>query len=255
MRRTAFVQKLNVRYTGWWSASCASAANGFDRLGYNVQAFQSDKIEELPLAKTRPVRGSIYSVRKALELLGVPQPENIDIPDVLKPFAGREIWGSTMGTVRKKKERVFIKPLLIQKGFEGHIFNSNKERSFTRELPRNYKVLCQEPVKWIKEWRVYILHGKIVRVCHYDNFPLPTGWTYKKMYNLRPDYSTIRKMLSALGKKAPAGFALDVGVMKDKKGTFLVEMNDGFSIGNYGIHDVTFAKIIEARWKELVNRK
>jgi hypothetical protein len=143
---------------------------------------------------------------------------------------------------------------LIQKGFEGHIF-ANSMYSRTRFLPGNYKVLCQEPVKWLKEWRVYILHGEIVGVRDYFPTSFPDVWAYKMVKSLKPNYDTIRKMLAVLGKKAPAGFSLDVGVMEGKKGTFLVEMNDGFSIGNYGIPNVTFAKIIEARWNELVTRK
>lgn len=260
MNRTALIQKYSMSDDHWWSDGCDSAAAGFKKLGYKLQGFTSKNIEEAPLAKTRPVRGSIYSVRRALELLGVPQPENRDIPDCLKPFAGREIWTSTLQAVRHKNEPVFIKPLLIQKGFEGHIFHGNKgslssQDYQTDNLPGNYKVLCQEPVKWVKEWRVYILNGEIVGTQQYDHCSLPDGWTLEMRDKLKPNYHTVRKMLSALGKEAPAGFSLDVGVMYEKKGTFLVEMNEGFSIGNYGIPDKTYARIIEARWNELVKRK
>jgi len=262
MTRTALIQKRYSDDSDWWSDGCDSAAVGFKKLGYKLKGFTSENIEKAPLAKTRPVRGSIYAVRRALELLGVPQPGNRDIPDCLKPFAGREIWTSTLQAVRHKNEPVFIKPLLIQKGFEGHIFHGNKGSPFssqdyqTHNLPGNYKVLCQEPVKWFKEWRIYILHGEIVGTREYEPNTTPDRWSQLMRDNSsKPNYHTVRKMLSALGKEAPAGFSLDVGMMYHKEGTFLVEMNEGFSLGNYGIPNKTYARIIEARWDELVKRK
>lgn len=259
MVQTAFIQKHYHEDIYWWSYSCGSAATGFEELGYKVASFVTGKIEEVPLAKNRPVRGSVYSVRRALELLGIPQPENVDIPAVLKPFVGREIWTSTLRDVRLKNELVFIKPLSVQKGFSGHIYYGDKSSTpypdrITKGLPEDYKILCQEPVHWLKEWRVYVLNGKIVGVRHYRQLD-SLAWSQNDLEKLKPNYQTIRKMISALGKTAPAGFSLDVGVMHGKKGTYLVEMNDGFSIGNYGIPNKIFARLIEARWKELVRIK
>ena len=33
--------------------------------------------------------------------------------------------------------------------------------------------------------------------------------------------------------------------------TLLIEMNDGYSIGCYGLNDVLYAKFLYARWAEL----
>ncbi|MDY7014869.1 MAG: ATP-grasp domain-containing protein [Cyanobacteriota bacterium] len=48
-----------------------------------------------------------------------------------------------------------------------------------------------------------------------------------------------------------AGYSLDFGVLETGE-TALVEMNDGFSLGNYGLADGKYTDLILARWKELL---
>ena len=48
----------------------------------------------------------------------------------------------------------------------------------------------------------------------------------------------------------PAGCALDFGVT-DKRTTILVEMNDGYSLGAYGLAPVLYARLLAARWAEM----
>ena len=47
------------------------------------------------------------------------------------------------------------------------------------------------------------------------------------------------------------GFCLDFGVTKCGE-TLLIEMNDGFSLGAYGLHPSLYADLIISRWEELV---
>ena len=44
----------------------------------------------------------------------------------------------------------------------------------------------------------------------------------------------------------PAGCALDFGVTDDGR-TLLVEVNDGYSIGSYGVESVEYAKLLSDR--------
>lgn len=270
MMKTALIQSNNTEVENdWWSSGCESAANGFKKLGYTVKPFHSLALDQAPLAKNKPLRGSIRTVRTALKLLGCEQPQNVDIPVALKGFAGREIWASTLKEVRKSKKDVFIKPLEIQKDFDGHVFNAGKdfwgnlhESYETRQLPGSYKVLCQEVIHFLKEWRAYVINGELVSVRHFhtssrhnnNNFYEQNRQEEAARWKLRPDYAQIRKMIRAF-KDQPAGFVLDVGIIEGKKGMHLVEMNEGFSAGNYGISNVRYAKMIEARWNELVQRK
>lgn len=53
-------------------------------------------------------------------------------------------------------------------------------------------------------------------------------------------------------KSQPAGFAMDFGVTDDGR-TLLIEVNDGFSIGCYGLDAISYAKLLSARWADLTN--
>lgn len=243
-----------------WSDNIADAGRGFKRLGYELHGVKARSLEDAPLSKRTIVKGQISTVRKALHLLGCEQPENLDIPDSLQPFTHREIWESTLGKVRRANDKVFIKPLNTQKGFAGHVYAGSKGWLFgggytdygTDHLPAKYPVLVSEPVDFLSEWRVYVLQGEIQGVCNYEGNP-----------DVRISRKKIREMITAF-KGAPASYALDVGVMtKPKecyngmlgfgpKHTALVEVNEGFSAGNYGISCVKYAKMVEARWKEMV---
>lgn len=48
----------------------------------------------------------------------------------------------------------------------------------------------------------------------------------------------------------PAGCALDFGVTEDGR-TLLIEMNDGYSLGFYGLEPALYARVLAARWAEL----
>lgn len=51
---------------------------------------------------------------------------------------------------------------------------------------------------------------------------------------------------------APAGYAIDFGVTDDGR-TLLVEVNDGYALGSYGLFYPEYAKLLSARWAELTS--
>jgi hypothetical protein len=66
-----------------------------------------------------------------------------------------------------------------------------------------------------------------------------------------PDPAAIRAMVDANRPFAPRGYAVDVGVLDTGK-TGLVELNDGHSLGDYGMFPARYARLLEARWCELM---
>jgi hypothetical protein len=50
---------------------------------------------------------------------------------------------------------------------------------------------------------------------------------------------------------APAGYGIDFGVLSTGE-TALVEVNEGYGLGSYGLDDAAYADLIIARWCELV---
>lgn len=252
--RTAIVQKSGTNgfyNTGvtYWSDSCDSAAKGFKALGFQVKGYNSQEknwCKKVGVAKETPVRGSVQSVRAALRYLGVPEPKNVDIPNELMEFAGRKVWHSTVGEVqRTAAAEVFVKPLDFQKDFSGHIV-WNGWSSILKYLPKNYRLLCQEVVSLTEEFRCYVVEGKIVGIRPVETSSPP----------LTPrEHALIGEMLKAY-KSQPAGFCLDVGrkVTGNFRQLVVIETNEGFSCGNYGIDHAKFAQMIKARWDELVCR-
>ena len=73
---------------------------------------------------------------------------------------------------------------------------------------------------------------------------------YKGDWKVQFDPKKVEAMITTF-KNAPAGYSLDIGVT-DNGETVLVEINDGFALGNYGIDPVEYAKLLSARWCELV---
>lgn len=233
----------------WFSLACESAALGFKDMGYNVQRFTGPELGSLKLRKDIVVKASIQTTRRALDLLGVPQPANLDIPEELKGFTKRKIWETTMGAVREAKNCVFIKPAHTQKAFRGHVYYSGSEfygegddlNTFWAE--NSFPVLASTRVVFNSEWRAYILDRRILGVYHYQNLVIP------------PPTSVIQDMVDAYTTQ-PRAYSLDIGYMRkllsDKEEWALVEVNEGFALGNYGLPNLDYAKMVEARWEEMM---
>lgn len=52
-------------------------------------------------------------------------------------------------------------------------------------------------------------------------------------------------------KDSSKAYCLDVGVLSTGE-TALIEVNDGFSVGMYGMSKELYAELLQTRWKELV---
>jgi ATP-grasp domain, R2K clade family 3 len=62
---------------------------------------------------------------------------------------------------------------------------------------------------------------------------------------------TLCALWVATGRAPCAFFALDVGVLATGE-TVLVEVNDGFSLGRYGLPVALYTDMVIARWEEMV---
>lgn len=73
---------------------------------------------------------------------------------------------------------------------------------------------------------------------------------YKGDWRLHFDPSTIESAVKEY-RDAPAGYGIDFGVTADRR-TLLVEVNDGYALGCYGLQHDLYAQLLSARWSELV---
>jgi hypothetical protein len=227
------------------SEACYAAWKGFSAKGYSLDFFEWDELtgRHLPLSRDALLVGGTVAVHKALAQLGLPIPPPLNVPEPLAAFAGRKLWPTTLGEVRKQFETgstppVFVKPLASAKEFAGMVVASATDLARVRHLDDDLALLASEPVSFVSEWRYFVLRGTVVGTAH-----------YKGDCFTHPDANTVRSAVGAFAS-GPAAYGLDFGVTTDGR-TFVVEANDGFALGCYGLDPVIYTQMLEARWCEL----
>lgn len=241
-----FVQR-NQFNTDWLNINCFSAASWFGQMGWEVVPFVTMEEIKDSLTKETPVIGGIGFVRKAIEILGCQAPETIDVPDCLSIFARRKIWHTTLNDIHVNEDKwpVFIKPKVDHKIFTGHVVKTFLDLLKTSHLPREMPVLASEVVKWKSEYRCFVLDGELLDARRYTG---SVDWY--------PNVEQVRKMIKLATPTMPVAYSIDVGAMLDSQDrmwdTALIEVNDGFSLGTYGLSPPLQVKMLLARWKEMI---
>lgn len=217
--------------------------DGCRLLGIETRPFCVNDLPSLPLTRETAVHGYIGPVRKALDRLGVTQPPMMSAPAELLPFFGRKVYETTMRNVRailRPDERWFIKPLHAHKLFDGHVVSGNvRDLIRTASCPDDTAILASEVVRFVSEYRLFVHRGEIVGCRHYSgDFASPI------------DFAVARAAVEAF-RSAPVGYSLDMGRADDGR-TLVVEVNDAFALGSYGLPSVKYATLVLDRWAEIV---
>ena len=106
-------------------------------------------------------------------------------------------------------------------------------------IPRpETEILCSEALIFQSEWRCFVRYNEILGIRCYAGDSSKTC-----------DMNIIARAVQEC-QELPAGCSLDFGVTDDGR-TVLIEMNDGFALGCYGLNDELYAKLLSARWAEL----
>lgn len=214
-----------------------NAYQGFREMGFETIMF-SNRSELQGNSPENVVVGYVDTVRYAINCFGITAPE-MDYPDELNGYLGRKIWNTKINEIAGSPELwpVFVKPV-EDKQFTGVVVKSPKDLIGAGICGENQPVLCSEVVNFVSECRCFVRYDKILDVRH-----------YRGDWRLRPDPATIEKAVCNFSS-APAGYAIDFG-LTDKGETLLIEVNDGYSLGCYGLVYLDYAKLLSARWAEL----
>ena len=225
-----------------FSINRQAALVGFSLRGEEVRLFDPDEFDDLSLTPADTVVGGVGFVRRAFERIGFDVPALDSAPAPLAAFTGRRIWRAPIIEARRAVERgetLFVKPLPAQlKLFTGQPLRAFSDLLSTAHLDDALIVECAELTPFISESRAFVLNGKIVDLRHYKGDPL-----------VFPNAERLRAAVAAY-QGAPAGYALDVGVAEDGR-TLLVEVNDGYAVGAYGLPPIVYASLIAARWDQI----
>lgn len=217
-----------------------NAYQGFHEMGFEIVPFHDEKL--LKSNREDIIVGYVGTVRSRLRDFGIIAPE-MDYPDELQEYLGRRVWKAKMNAVNNHPESwpVFVKPM-EDKQFTGIVVHSTKDLIGCGIQGVNQDVYCSEIVNFIAEWRCFVRYGRILGVRPYKG-------DWRKHY----DYEVIERAVKEFAS-APAGYAVDFGLADDGR-TLLIEVNDGYALGCYGLFYFDYAKLLSARWAELTRTK
>ena len=168
----------------------------------------------------------------------------LNVPEVLFPFAGRNIVNVSSGkdlAVFKNNYFVYRKSnSKIKDGMNG-MFYFMDDTPVMLYCLKGFQV--SDVISIESEWRVFVFHNKIMYVSNYSGDPL-----------IMPDVSVIRQMVDVYKDESPVAYTLDVGI-DDKGNTIVIECHRFFSCGLYGFSDYSkLPYMFSQTWFEMKNK-
>jgi len=220
----------------YYNVNAFIAAVGFKSLGFEVLKYvNAEDVNENE--RDAIFVGGVGNVRARLEKLGITKEDEIEYPEELQEFLNRKVWTSTLNRVISEEQvGVFIKPLET-KLFQGKVINEFKDL-IGLNYEKEVEVWCSEVVDIVTEWRCFVRYEELLDVRY-----------YKGNWDSKLDLSIVKDAISKY-KSQPKSYCLDFGVDVSGK-HYLIEVNDGHSLGSYGMGAISYAKFLSARWSEL----
>jgi hypothetical protein len=246
----AYIQKQNGEYINetaysFWYGCHMLGIHTVPYVAKDEEAFGDVRsLDSLELRKDTLVHGHIGCVLKALKKLEVLPPEYDGGPvKDIESFYGRNMWPTTMKEVRYRLEEgrhIFIKPLKVQKAFTGFVTSGEvKDLIKTAGFEDDFEILASDVVEFITEYRLFIHNGLIIGCKN-----------YRGDFTKLPDFQVAQDVLNAF-KNQPVAFSLDLGVT-DQGQTLVVEINDFYALGAYGLPSIPYTQAVISRWEQMV---
>lgn len=193
------------------------------------------------------VVGTLPFIKAALQQSKISMPLDDTYPTVLSDLMHRKVVKLSLREVLVDVERgsvCFVKPADRPKLFTGYVLRPGDDYPI-KHVPLREMVWRSEVVRWVSEWRFYVVCGQIqAKAC------------YSGDASVVPDETVVVKALDRLAATGtyPKHHAIDFGVL-DNGCTTLVECNEGFSIGAYeGIPACVYVEMLHGRWQELTKQ-
>lgn len=239
MQSTIYIQSANKFPFDDWACD---AYLGWRDNGANIKLYED--IDDVPLNKYVILVGCIEDTTKWFKECGIPIPEPMTMPEELRKYAKRKIMTMSLGdALAYDKYPFFIKPYSTLKQFwYGIIKNDADKVHFNKDIPLDSTVLISEVVPMDAEYRCYIIDKKIIGV-HY----------YNGDFKLYPNIELVEQMIEDYIQQ-PRAYCIDVAVRQDTRETILVECNDAWSLGNYGLPPKLYVRLLTTRWREIITK-
>ncbi len=220
----------------------AIAKMGAEELGIETKEFEESF--EIPYNPYKIIVGSVEECKSYLEENGLDVPESIQNKELLSFMKRDSIIGDkeSIGGIYDSINiggKVFIKPANSVKSFTGQVVYSKEEMFNIIEGCNEF--LLQSVIDIDSEYRLYIRGGRVIGMKHYIGDPL-----------LFPDPEFINDCIKGSNflNKTHSAYTLDFGVSY-KGETMLIEANDAWAIGNYGLEPRDYYYFVRDRWLQI----
>lgn len=198
--------------------------------------FEIDKNEEY--AFYFPVREA-YDIARlfSMKLLGCDAYWLANLP---KEVVKRGIYVTTLEKACHVSKLCFIKPAM-GKSFRSGLYDSKSLSKTVENLDKNTLVCISEPVKWIVEYRCFIVEQEVISISSYArNGEIFLNASQAELEEAKGfAYSIVRNYNIAV----PPSFVLDVGIIENK-GWAVIETNECWASGIYNCDPKKVLKVL-----------
>ena len=214
--------------------------HGLDIRLTTFEEVQSGKFDNL--IRDNVFIGSVEFMKEVFSRIGK---TNVRVPE----NSNRQFKSMTLGEAKsyvKSGTSLFIKPFDI-KLFTGFVLDQMVYSSIA-DIPDDTLVMAYDvfssPIK--SEWRCYIGRNKVVDIRNYSGDMFTT-----------PSKEYLESVIDS-NKNFPISYTIDIGVLEN--GNYLktthenvvIEYNDMWAIGNYGIDNYEYFSLLKSRYFEIV---
>lgn len=248
----AYLEKCDKE---WFDDFVYLARQPLEDRGFTIVPFDDftlpGLLEREMFSKDDIIVGSVEATKLFWNTVGIEVPKYIGYPKSLESFYGRKINQTRFGKITVDDLPIFIKPAYDIKLFTGFVLDKGTTLHnigmYYSDVNPNTAVYTSEVVNIVSEYRCFIHKNKLVGIKHYDG-------DFTKF----PDIFTIESMMQKYFDESPVSYTLDVGLKQVGKGlyeTILIEINDFWAIGGYGLDGKTYVRMLIDRFQEIKNKK
>ena len=220
-----------------FDCSCALYGAIDSAMDYRLTSFEevvSGKFDML--IKKNLFVGSVEFMQEVFKRVGL---DDVRLPD----NSNRECEIITLEDAHERVangSKLFIKPVQI-KLFTGLMLDG-MQYSCLSNLPKDTKVMAYElfKSKIISEWRLYVHNDKLIDARNYAG-----------EFIVSPNYEYAMIVISNNKGKFPCAYTIDIAILKDSENV-VVEFNDMWAIGNYGIPNDIYLRALKDRYFEIL---
>lgn len=221
-------------------------SRGIECVLFTAKQFQRNQI---PVDRQNLFVGDNPTMAAVFKKLGI-ETVNDSYPVSLRKYLKRNVWETTVRKLQTETQyrelpAFFVKPKSRAKLFTGFVVRSGYDLNTLFSIGKSTELYCSDLVEWQSEYRVFVLNTKIVGMKNYSGNP-----------DLLPDMDFVENAIREFqnSEQSTAGYGIDFGVLKNGE-TALVEWNDGYALGSYGLEKEIYTDLILNRWEELMRSK